>query len=124
MEPRGLLWGPAERLRRAGRRREVRLGRDCAGAERDRLQRQEGEDRHGPAAEEGDFVTLDIDVIDENPYQLHKDTRFHLADEKMPPWAKAAVTGLSIGESKEVLSQAEKGEDISNFEPKTCKITY
>lgn len=80
---------------------------------------EEVEDR--PAAE-NDFVTLDFDVIDENPFAVYRDSRFHLKEKKIPTWAKNLLIGQQKGASVEGFSEKEE-ESEAEFTPRKCKIT-
>lgn len=75
------------------------------------------------AASNEDFVVLDIDVIDEPPLAIHRDSRFHLKEGRMPNWARSIVEGLKTGESREGFSEPENAEDPEKFIPRKCKIT-
>lgn len=73
-------------------------------------------------AKEGDFVVIDIDVIDEPAFRAYENSRFHAIEGGMPAWARKLVLGLSVGESKEGLSERE-GDSDEEFIPRTCRIT-
>lgn len=74
-------------------------------------------------AQDKDYVTLDIESMEGQPFYLHNDTKFHLADKKMPLWARSLVTGLNIGEAKEGHSELDEGENASTFKSRLCRIT-
>jgi trigger factor len=88
-----------------------------------RLRHAEWEEILDRPANEGDFATLDIEVMEQEPFFIHQDTKFHLVDKKMPLWARSLVEGLRVGESKEGPSEPEEGDDAASFESKLCKIT-
>lgn len=88
-----------------------------------RMHHAEWEEITDRPAEKNDFVILDIEIIDDTPQQLHKDSRFHLIEGKMPAWARQLVTGLNIGESAEGFSEPENNENPEEFTPRKCKIT-
>jgi trigger factor len=71
----------------------------------------------------GDFVTLDVEGMEGEPFFIHKDTKFHLEEKKMPRWARSLAVGLRAGESKEGYSEAEEEDDVSSFQSKLCRIT-
>lgn len=75
------------------------------------------------AAQEGDFVVLDIDLVDDQPINVHKDSRFQLKEGRMPHWAIKIVKGLKIGEAAEGFSEPEKEENQDNFTPRKCRLT-
>lgn len=72
---------------------------------------------------EGDYVTLDIEGIENEPFFIHQNTKFHLADKKTPRWAIDLVVGLKIGESAEGHSKPEENDDVSSFQSRHCRIT-
>lgn len=74
-------------------------------------------------AEIGDFVTLDIDAIDEPKTILHQDSRFHLSEGKIPKWAMEIILGMKVGENREGFSQPEKEENRDHFKPRLCKFS-
>jgi trigger factor len=79
------------------------------------------------AVKEGDYVLLDVDVIDEEPpVRLFSNTRFEVTPKSMAQWMRSLVIGMKQGESKEGVSVADddaKPEDKANFKPKKVKIT-
>lgn len=88
-----------------------------------RLRHAEWEEIADRPAASGDYVILDIESMEGQPFYLHQDTKFHLADKKMPRWARSLVEGLALGESKEGHSQPEEGDNASTFKSRHCKIT-
>lgn len=72
--------------------------------------------------QEGDFVVIDIDVLEEPSYKAYESSRFHVIDKGMPQWARKVVLGLSVGESAEGMSERDEhsGDD---FVPRKCRIT-
>lgn len=74
------------------------------------------------AAQEGDFVVIDIDVIDEPKFKAYENSRFHVVDGGMPKWARDLVIGLKPGESKEGVSEKDNDSE-DEFVPRNCKIT-
>jgi trigger factor len=81
----------------------------------------------GRPAREGDFVILDVDVIETDPpTPLFSDTRFEISDKHMAQWMKPLVLGLDIGASiegmsfpNEELSEKEK----ETYPPKKVRLT-
>lgn len=75
---------------------------------------------------EGDFVLLDVDVIDEAPPQkLFSDTRFEVTDRSMAKWMKELILGKKAGESVEGTSVPDedlKPEEKEAFKPKKVRI--
>ncbi|KAF3362281.1 Trigger factor [Chlamydiales bacterium STE3] len=74
-----------------------------------------------PAAE-NDFVTIDFDVIDENPFTVYRDARFHLKEHKIPLWAKKLIIGQKTGAIVEGMSEQEEDSE-KDFTPRKCRIT-
>jgi trigger factor len=81
----------------------------------------------GQPVKEGNFVLLDVDVIEEDPpVKLFSDTRFEVSDKSMAQWMKSAVLGMHSGESKEAISipdENAKAEEKEELKPKKVKIT-
>jgi trigger factor len=78
-------------------------------------------------AREGDFVLLDVDVMEDNPpSKLFSDTRFEIAEKSMAKWMKDLVIGLSEGASAEGVSVPDedaKPEEKEELKPKKVRIT-
>lgn len=72
-------------------------------------------------AQEDDFVTLDVELLGEEPYTLHQDSRFHLKEAKVAKWLKNLVEGMQAGETREGTIDAE-GQDV-DLPSKQCKVT-
>ncbi|MCH9621334.1 MAG: Trigger factor [Chlamydiia bacterium] len=77
--------------------------------------------------EEGDFVLLDIDDLDQDPpAQVFNGARFEVKSGKMVKWMQDLVMGLKKGESVEGISKPDEKaseEDKKNFKEKKVKIT-
>jgi len=77
--------------------------------------------------EEGDFVLLDIDDLDQDPpAQVFNGARFEVKKGKMVSWMQDLVMGLKKGESVEGISKPDdkaSEEDKKNFKEKKVKIT-
>lgn len=77
--------------------------------------------------QEGDYVILDVDIIEQDPPQsLFKNTRFEVTDTSMAKWMKKLILGQNKGSTikgtsvpDEDLSEEEKKE----FEPKKVSLT-
>ncbi len=76
--------------------------------------------------QEGDFVILDVDVIDEMPHQrLFTDTRFEVKDHSMAKWMKDLVLHKKVGDSVEGVSVPDedlKPEEKEAFKPKKVRV--
>ncbi len=77
-------------------------------------------------AQYGDFVTLDIDDIDQDQLvHAFSDYKLEIAEGKMASWMKELVLGKNVGESVEGISKADEddSEDVKkDFKPKKVKI--
>lgn len=70
--------------------------------------------------QEGDFVILDVDVIDEEPNRkLFSDVRFEVKDRSMAKWMKDLILGRNKGESLEGTSIPD--DDASEKDKETLK---
>lgn len=66
-----------------------------------RFHYSEWEEIHDRPAQEGDFVDIDVDVLEEPQHQLMSNARVGVNEEQMPAWLMAMVIGMGAGESKE-----------------------
>lgn len=75
---------------------------------------------------EGDFVVLDVDVIEEEPHtKLFADVRFEVTDKSMAQWMKQLVMGHNKGEILEGVSIPDADaseEDKEKLKPKKVRI--
>jgi trigger factor len=63
----------------------------------------------GREVQEGDFVLIDIDLLEgETPQRIFTDARFEVKEGVMAQWMKELVIGMKIGESKEGISKPDK----------------
>jgi len=74
----------------------------------------------------GDFILLDVDVIEETPPSpLFANTRFEVADKSMAKWMRELVVGKNVGEQVEGISVPDDEaslEDKENLKPKKVRI--
>lgn len=79
------------------------------------------------AVQEGDFVVIDIDVLDEPPFKAYEDSRFHVIEKGMPVWARKLVIGMKAGESVEGISELDTENEANNgdeeFVSRKCLVT-
>ncbi len=81
------------------------------------------------AAEENDYVRLDLDEVkDGSLHSDFKNERFQIAPKKMSSWLRELVVGLKPGESKEGTSRPDEALDIDeetkkSFNPAVFKVT-
>jgi trigger factor len=78
-------------------------------------------------AQEGDFVLIDLDVIEGNSSSsLFSNTRFEVSDHAMAQWMKALIIGLRIGDSVEGVSRPDdtlSEEEKAAFQLKEVRLT-
>lgn len=81
---------------------------------------------HDRAVQEGDFVLLDVDVIEETPHTpLFNNTRFEVTEKSMAQWMRELVLGKHKGDSIEGVSVPDEDasqEDKDNLKPKKVRI--
>lgn len=102
-----------------------------------RLRNSQWEDVTDRPVQEGDFVDLDIDAIDEPQRNICKDMRFEVAEGKMGGWMRKLVIGKNSGEVVEGVSEKEPEKPCEacndpshehhhhhhpEFKPTTCRI--
>lgn len=75
------------------------------------------------AVEEGDFVDVDIENLDQEGTFICEDTRLEVAKGKMGKWLMDLMIGMKPGESAEAQSALDEGQDVSNFQPTNCRVT-
>lgn len=77
--------------------------------------------------QEGDFVLLDIDIIDEEPPRsLFSGTRFEVTDRSMAKWMKNLIVGHNAGDVLEGVSVPDedaKESDKEGLTPKKVRVT-
>ncbi len=77
--------------------------------------------------QEGDFVLLDVDVIEETPSTpLFSSTRFEVTEKSMAKWMRELVLGKNTGDSVEGVSVPDADastEDKETLLPKKVRIT-
>jgi trigger factor len=82
---------------------------------------------HDRPVQEGDFVLLDVDVIEEiPPTPLFSGTRFEVTEKSMAKWMHDLVIGKGIGDSVEGISVPDEDaskEDKEELKPKKVRIT-
>ena len=79
------------------------------------------------AVQKGDFVMLDVDIIEEHPATpLFQNTRFEVVEKSMAKWMRDLVIGKSAGDSIEGVSQPDDDvpeEEKKAFLPKKVRVT-
>jgi trigger factor len=71
--------------------------------------------------QEGDFVRLSIEIMEDPPRVLGKDLRFEVADNHMAKWMQRLIMGKNVGDVVEGMSENETTSP-SDFKPSLCKI--
>lgn len=75
-------------------------------------------------AQEGDYIVIDLHLIDEEaPVLIHENSRFYMKEGKMPEWAFKLLQGAKVGESVEGMSEPEGKETSEEFKPRKCRFT-
>ncbi len=76
-------------------------------------------------AEEGDFVIIDVDIIEgPSPQKALTNARFEVSKNGMAQWMKALITDLKAGESKEGESVPdESAKEEEKTPPKKVRLT-
>ncbi|MBX3718652.1 MAG: trigger factor [Parachlamydiales bacterium] len=81
----------------------------------------------GRGAQDGDYVLLDVDVIEETPpTPLFNHTRFEVKEKSMSKWMYDLVLGKNVGDSVEGVSVPDEDaskEDKEELKPKKVRIT-
>ncbi len=82
---------------------------------------------HDRPVQVGDFVILDVDVIEETPSTpLFSGTRFEVTEKSMAQWMRELVLGKNVGDSMEgtsVPDQDASQEDKEELKPKKVRVT-
>lgn len=82
---------------------------------------------HDRPIQEGDFVLLDVDVIEDHPpTPLFTHTRFEVTEKSMAKWMRDIVMGKKSGESIEGISVPDEDaskEDKEELKPKKVRVT-
>ena len=78
--------------------------------------------------EEGDFVDISIDSIEDkaNPTPIVQDRRFEVAEKRLTPWLQKLLVGMNIGDSVESESELDPHADAGvkkNFKPTKVRVT-
>ncbi len=81
---------------------------------------------HDRPIQEGDFVLLDVDVIEDHPpTPLFTHTRFEVTEKSMAKWMRDLVIGKNTGDSIEGISVPDEDaskEDKEELKPKKVRI--
>ncbi len=76
--------------------------------------------------QQGDFVLLDVDVIEETPHQpLFNHTRFEVTEKSMAKWMRDLVLGKNAGDTVEGISVPDEdasAEDKETLKPKKVRV--
>ena len=82
---------------------------------------------HDRPVQEGDFVLLDVDVIEDHPpTPLFSHTRFEVAEKSMAKWMRDLVLGKNTGDSMEGTSVPDADaskEDKEELKPKKVRVS-
>ncbi|MBI3211290.1 MAG: trigger factor [Simkania negevensis] len=73
--------------------------------------------------EEGDFIVIDIDIIEQTPPERAlQNARFEVKKEKMAKWMHEMVLEMKPGESKEGISTPDTKEEEEKLPPKKVRL--
>lgn len=84
--------------------------------------------------QEGDFVEIDVDVIEDPAHNVFTNRLFHVTPDDMPKWAYNEIIGMQVNEAKEAKATLDTCDDKRSFiphvhsescghnEPKLCRI--
>lgn len=82
---------------------------------------------HDHPIRKGDFVLLDVDVIEEEPPQkLFVNTRFEVDDKSMAQWMQKMIIGKKTGDVLEGVSKPDASvpeEEKAEYPPKKVRVT-
>ena len=90
---------------------------------------ENGSTRSSRPAEMGDYVELDIDVIQAPAHNVCINQLFHLTGKESPKWLLEATCGLYTNESKEVIAKYVDGDPAypiqydENQPAKECRVS-
>jgi trigger factor len=75
--------------------------------------------------QEGDFVILNVDIIDGSPEEsLFKETRFEVHPKYMAEWMRGLVLGKNVGDEVEGISKVdEDAKNKEDFKERKVRIT-
>lgn len=73
--------------------------------------------------QEGDFVDVDIEDLDEEGTFICRDTRLEVKKGKMGTWLVNLLIGMHSGESAEAQSTLDEGLEGVDFQPTNCRVT-
>jgi trigger factor len=74
--------------------------------------------------QDGDFVDLSIEALEEPPRSICKEMRFEVAQGKMGEWMRKLVLGRHVNDVVEGMSEREADLDAAvEFKPTLCRIT-
>jgi trigger factor len=76
--------------------------------------------------EEGDFVDLDIEALENHPRSICQDMRFEVAQDHMGAWMRKLIIGKSTNDTVEGISEKEESMPIElgeDFKPTLCRLT-
>ncbi len=78
------------------------------------------------SVQEGDFVDLDIEALENPPRSISQDMRFEVSPKEMGAWMRKLIIGKSANETVEGVSEKDESlKDLSGSEfiPTHCRIT-
>jgi trigger factor len=67
--------------------------------------------------QEGDFVDLDLDILEPFPKKVINDARLEVSERGLPIWIREKIIGLKAGESVDGETQPDDDQPAENFKP-------
>lgn len=88
-----------------------------------RYQNADWQNVEGRAVQEGDFIDVDIEDLDNPGKFLCQDFRLEVIKGKIGTWLHDLLIGQNPGETKEAVSRLEEGVINPEFKPTRCGVT-
>lgn len=73
--------------------------------------------------QDGDFVDLDLDILEPNPRRVTNHTRVEVNEQGLPSWIREKVIGLKAGETAEGKTEQDPNNPQENFESVSFRVT-
>lgn len=80
----------------------------------------------GRGIQEGDYITIDLETLGNNPEKVFDKIRFEVSKERMADWMKTLVLGAKAGDVLEGVSEPDASvseEEKKEFGPKPIRLT-
>lgn len=78
----------------------------------------------GRSIQEGDFVDLDVDLLDEtNPRRIIENQRTEVSEDGLPSWIRSKIIGLNAGETAEGQTEQDNENPDPNFKSAPFRVS-